>query len=180
MTIDRIALLIIAASFLTGTYLASLDEVLVKWVFFVPVLLVGALGVVLLRRSRKAQASASHVLHGNRDTLISSLNAIVSSLQDFDAIKETLPTDQLRHEVDQRFRGHLLAFVEARESLSHLYGLSFYAQIMSSFAAGERYLNRVWSASTDGYGEEACAYISRALTQFREAQDVLAKVTKAA
>ena len=39
---------------------------------------------------------------------------------------------------------------------------------MNRFAAGERYLNRVWSASTDGYIEEAHRYIEKAARQFEE------------
>jgi hypothetical protein len=41
---------------------------------------------------------------------------------------------------------------------------------MSNFAAGERYINRVWSASTDGYVDEVRAYLERARTQFGEAR----------
>ncbi len=44
---------------------------------------------------------------------------------------------------------------------------------MSDFAAGERYLNRVWSASADGYVEEAKSYIHRALIQFQHARTKL-------
>lgn len=167
--------LIIISSFLGATYLASLDENTVNWTYFLPVVAFGALGVFLMRRGQHAMASASHVLHGNRDILVNSLEAVVTSLSDLESKMAKIDTDNLRHEVDRRFRGHLMAFVEARESLTHLYGLSVYAEIMSSFAAGERYLNRVWSASTDGYGEEARAYISKALVQFKSAREQLSR-----
>jgi hypothetical protein len=39
---------------------------------------------------------------------------------------------------------------------------------MSSFAAGERYLNRVWSASADGYVDEVNIYLDKAQEQFAE------------
>jgi hypothetical protein len=52
----------------------------------------------------------------------------------------------------------------------HLFGLQTYADIMSNFATGERYINRVWSASADGYKSEADSYLSRAAEQFRNAQ----------
>jgi hypothetical protein len=39
---------------------------------------------------------------------------------------------------------------------------------MNSFAAGERYLNRVWSASADGYIDEVNTYIEKAKEQFIE------------
>jgi hypothetical protein len=37
---------------------------------------------------------------------------------------------------------------------------------MSHFAGGERYLNRVWSASADGYIDEVNAYLTKAHEQF--------------
>ena len=52
----------------------------------------------------------------------------------------------------------------------HLFGLQTYADIMSSFAAGERYINRVWSASADGYEGEAATYLEKAAQQFADAQ----------
>jgi hypothetical protein len=44
---------------------------------------------------------------------------------------------------------------------------------MSHYAAGERYLNRVWSAAADGYIDESHTYIGRAQTQFEEANERL-------
>jgi len=43
--------------------------------------------------------------------------------------------------------------------------------VMSSFAAGERYLNRVWSASADGYIDEVNAYLDKAREQFVDSLD---------
>ena len=45
-----------------------------------------------------------------------------------------------------------------------------YAEIMNEFAAGERYLNRVWSASIDGYIDVINEYLGRARRQFEQAQ----------
>jgi hypothetical protein len=50
---------------------------------------------------------------------------------------------------------------------------------MSHFAAGERYLNRVWSASADGYVDEVNAYMVKAEEQFSEAFDQLKKLEAA-
>ena len=82
--------------------------------------------------------------------------------------------EALRAEIDERLRADLRRFAEARESMVHLYGLQTYADIMSSFAAGERYVNRVWSASVDGYDAEAETYLEKAANQFADAQSQLA------
>jgi len=76
----------------------------------------------------------------------------------------------MRFEIDRRFRDDLFAFADARRSMIVLFGLQAYADIMSAFAAGERYLNRVWSASTDGYVDEVLQTIDRAHEQFVEAR----------
>ena len=61
----------------------------------------------------------------------------------------------------------------------HLYGLQTYADIMSEFAAGERFINRVWSSSADGYDTEAETYLARAAEQFQDAQQQLANAGNA-
>jgi hypothetical protein len=81
----------------------------------------------------------------------------------------------LRERIDLKLRDDLRRFADARESMVHLFGLQSYADIMSSFAAGERYINRVWSASADGYDEEAETYLEKAAVQFEEAKQQLLK-----
>lgn len=174
-----IATILIAAGFLMATYVAALSVTDVAWAAFAPAIFVGILGVVMLKRIRRAEATAGHVLRGSRETLAASLAQILERLEELEAAKDRVDTEDLRHEIDRRFRSDLIAFADARQALAHLYGLRAYAEIMSSFAAGERYLNRVWSASTDGYGEEARAYIAKALDQFRHAQARLSEIAAA-
>jgi len=80
-----------------------------------------------------------------------------------------LPVYEARFEIDRLLREDLNNFANARESMKHVFGLQHYADVMSAFAAGERYINRVWSASTDGYVDEVRSYLDRATQQFREA-----------
>ena len=83
--------------------------------------------------------------------------------------KENLPVYEARFEIDRRFREDLNRFAEARETMIHVFGIQGYANVMSAFAAGERYINRVWSASTDGYLEEVNRYLEKARNQFIDA-----------
>ena len=69
------------------------------------------------------------------------------------------------------FTDDLNTFIEARESIAHSHGLAAYAEVMNCFAAGERYLNRVWSASADGYVDEINDYLDRAREQFAAGLD---------
>jgi hypothetical protein len=53
-------------------------------------------------------------------------------------------------------------------SIAHVYGLPAYADVMNEFAAGERYLNRVWSASVDCYIDDVHQYLQQARHQFEQ------------
>jgi hypothetical protein len=59
------------------------------------------------------------------------------------------------------------------------YGLPGFAAVMGPYAGGERYLNRVWSASADGYVDEVEDYLGRALEQFHLASEALRSLESA-
>ncbi len=48
-----------------------------------------------------------------------------------------------------------------------------YVDVIRHYTGGERYLNRVWSVSADGYVDEVNTYLDRSLEQFRLALDML-------
>lgn len=166
----RLGFFLVVIGFLAAAFVASLDPAIVNWPVFAAAIVVGIIGVVTVKRARKAAAHADHVLEGNRRDLTESLTAIIANLRELNGRKAAVPVDELRHEIDRLFRADLTRFVDARESMVPLFGLQAYADIQSAFAAGERYVNRVWSASADGYQAEALDYLEKALTQFEEAQ----------
>jgi hypothetical protein len=168
--------ILVIAGFLGGAFLASLDPHTVQWAVFAPVLAAGGLGAWLIRRARHAEAAGGQRLAGQRGIIKDRLASILANLEELERDKGRIPTYEARFEIDRRFRKDLMDFADARESLTHLYGVQAYADIMSAFAAGERYLNRVWSASGDGYHDEVIAYITRAHDQFGEAMRVLEAV----
>ena len=93
-----------------------------------------------------------------------------------------VPASQVQvHLIDMRVprlrhllrRADLTTFAEARESLAHAHNLQVYADVMSHFASGERYINRVWSASADGYVDECMTYLDKAQVQFAEALQIV-------
>ncbi|MGI9262098.1 MAG: hypothetical protein ACR2QR_08685, partial [Woeseiaceae bacterium] len=169
--------LLLAAGFLAGAYSTALDIESTNWAMFVPAAIVAIVGVLMIKRQASGVATSESVLTANRTELRESLRSIVSNLDELISAGASLATENLRNEVDQRLRDDLRRFAEARGSLVHLYSLQTYANIMSEFAAGERYVNRVWSASADGYDGEARAYLERAVRQFREAVKQLEAVS---
>ena len=168
---------LLAGGFLAAAYSTALHTVETNWELFVPAAIAGIIGVVMLKRQSSGEARSEHVLSANRAELNESLGNIVSNLERLNEAGESISIADLREEIDSQLRADLRRFAEARESLIHLFGLQAYANVMSDFAAGERYVNRVWSASADGYDGEARDYLGRAALRFSAAQRQLASAT---
>ena len=134
-------------------------------------------GVILAKRLDKATATSGDVLETNRNELNESIGNIVRDLGELTA-GEVPHGAELREWIDAKLRPDLRRFVEARESMVHLYGLQTYADIMSEFASAERYVNRVWSSSADDYDGEADRYIRKAVEQFKQAQQELMSASR--
>jgi hypothetical protein len=169
----NIGYLLLIAGFLGGAYATALDIEATNWALFVPAAIAAIIGVAAIKRQASGEATSESVLTANRAELTGSLDNIVTNLEDLVQAGDSIPIDRLRDEIDQRLRDDLRRFAEARESMVHLFSLQTYADIMSEFAAGERYVNRVWSASADGYEQEARNYLVKAAGQFHEARSQL-------
>lgn len=162
--------LLLIAGFLLGAYATALDTEATHWALFVPGALVAIVGVVTIKRLSRGAAQAEHVLTANRTELSGSLRRVVGVLEELAERAAAMSSVEVRGEIDRRLRDDLRRFADARESMVHLFGIQAYADIMSDFASGERYVNRVWSASADGYAAEAETYLRRALAKFRAAE----------
>lgn len=160
---------VITAGFLVASFFAVRSPEGVPATSFLVGLGIGVLGVVLVRLALRQEATHEERLASNIETLEASLVSLVDKAEALDREKGGIDVYELRHVIDDRFPVDLDAFVQARESIAHSFGLQAYADVMSHFAAGERHLNRVWSASTDGYVDEAHTYIGLAKEQLGEA-----------
>ena len=146
--------LLLVAGFLGGAYVAALDPQRVDWNMFTFAAFAAIAGVLVAKRAASAMARSDTVLQTNRNELNESIANLVARLEE-QAGREPDSGESLRNWIDNTLRNDLRRFAEARESMVHLYGLQNYADIMSEFAAGERYVNRVWSAAADGYDDES-------------------------
>ena len=159
----------IVIGFIAGALLSVVDELEVQWGFFVCALIVGAIGVVLVQSGKRQHTKSEEKLTSNIQNIQASLSRIAENITQLNAAKDSINTYDMRGRIDELFSDDLAVFVQARESISHLYGLQAYADIMSYFASGERYLNRIWSASADGYIDEVNIYLDKAQQQFADA-----------
>lgn len=166
-----VAILLITIGFVLGAVFAVLSVETVDWLPYGISVFLGFAGIVLLRRMQHAGASDEHHVAGNIDTLQTSLDNICRNLDELVGRRQDVPPHEFRFEIDRQFRTDLMNFADSRESMQHAFGLQAYADVMSAFAAGERYINRVWTASADGYIDEVMAYLDKAQRQFVEARE---------
>ncbi|MFC1738266.1 hypothetical protein ACFL1G_04345 [Planctomycetota bacterium] len=164
----KIGYLILTVGFLSGSLAAVVDESNVRWGYFIVALLAGVAGIIMVRLAEHRDKRSDKKVTANLQDIRNSLNRIVENITRLNTEKQSVNPYDFHHRIDELFSEDLTTFVEARESLTQAYGLQVYADIMSHFASGERYLNRVWSASADGYIDEVITYLEKAQMQFVE------------
>jgi len=171
-----IGFLLVSLGFISGSLVSVLHPVQVKWHIFTGATALGVIGVFLIRSTEHKQKQAAHVITANIDAIETSLTRIVDNIIHLNTQKKEINPYDVRHHIDDLFQADLRSFIEARESIALMYGLQAYADVMSSFATAERYLNRVWSASADGYLDEVHTYLDRACEQFKDSQTKIARL----
>jgi hypothetical protein len=172
-----IGCLLITVGFLAGALVAVVDEEQVNWLHFGASICVGIVGVGIVRFGRRQVTHAEDKLASNMQEITSTLERIVDGMARLNTEKDSINTYDMRHRIDETIAAEILAFADARETIATLFGLAVYADIMSHFAAGERYLNRVWSASADGYIDEVNTYLEKSGYQFTQTLDLIKKQT---
>ncbi len=162
----RFGFLLVIVGFLAGALASVVNPTAVRWDRFIPAVAVGFAGVVLVRLGRRREVRATERLTSNMRAIQDSLRRIAQNMTQLNAEKQSIDPYEVRHRLEELFADDLSTFITARESIAYSYGLAAYADVMSSFAAGERYLNRAWCASADGYVDEIHQYLGEAKEQF--------------
>ena len=176
----KLGLTLIWLSFLAAALVAVQEARVVNWSFYVPLLIVGLIGIGVVRAGHRQQVQHVDRVAANIGTLHKSLENVVKNTTKLNAEKASIHVYDMRHKIDELLLQDLDDFAEAREAIGHKYGLQNYADVMSHFAAGERYLNRVWSCSADGYIDEASDYIEKAEVELKEAFRLLQQLESSA
>lgn len=161
-----IGFIMVTVGFIAAALATVVDENTVMWLWYIPTLGLGVAGVIIIRTDDLRHRTKEHHVTARIETVVGSLERIAANIRKLNADKHSVNAYDMRHRIDEMFIEDLEMFVDARESIIHRYGLTVYGDIMSSFAAGERYLNRVWSASADGYIDEINIYLDKAQEQF--------------
>ena len=168
----------VTVGFITAALAAVVDESVVRWLWYIPALGLGVVGVAAIKIDVVRHSKTEHHVASRIETVESSLEKIATNINKLNTDKHSIHTYDMRHRIDELFVEDLAMFVDARESIAHRYGLAAYADVMSCFAAGERYLNRVWSASADGYIDEVNTYLDKAREQFVESLEKIRQLAE--
>lgn len=160
---------LVTVGFLAGALVAVLDPDRIDPGAFIAAALVAASGVALLRVAAHRASRDTARIEANFRILDESLARAVGAVRELDETKDAVDVHDLPARIDRDVAEHLAAFAGARESIVHVWGSQAYADVMSPFAAGERYLNRVWAAAADGWIDEAHAYLGRSHEQLADA-----------
>jgi hypothetical protein len=169
--------LLLCGGFIIAAYATALDVENVSWPLFAAAAIAAVAGVIAIKRHARSISQSEAVLENNRAELRESIDNVVKDLREI-VSSGSLRGAALRDRIDEKLRPDLARFAAARESMVHLFGLQTYADIMTHFATGERYVNRVWSSSADGYDVEAARYLGKAEEQFADAQKQLNAATR--
>jgi hypothetical protein len=173
MGLRAIGLVLITVGFIVGA-LASVmhtDSIVLEW--FIPGAAAGVLGVACVQIGGLRKARDRSRVEANFEALDASLGRIVQRIGELDDGKADIDVYDLPAKIDELLVEDITTFADARESIAHVWGSQAYANVMTPFAAGERYVNRVWSTAADGYIDEAHAYLSRSRAQFADALERL-------
>lgn len=146
----------LAASFFTVSSLQidSAPWSTINWLGYGGSAMVGVVGILMIRTSgneseneEKNAAEFSEVT-----TAISELNLQIGAM--LKLFPEQNPP-RIVEFIDNKLVPLFNQFADARDSVTAKFGLNAFGEVMTFFASGERFTNRCWSASADGYLEEA-------------------------
>ena len=144
------------------------------WIFGLAMLGLVAGGVMIRRETRVRLIGPTAVTTDGssspNDALDLTHRQIETLLRDIGEAPERERTKTIIHRLDAIKEAHLAPFVAARSGLMARHGVAGYARLMGPFAAGERHLNRAWSAAADDVVPESIASLEQALAAFDAAR----------
>lgn len=144
----------------------------VPWFAYGIAMAVGIVGVALLRRAKREEHADDAQTDAEYSVIEHSLAKLSTAVETLCHGMQYRPADVVRF-IDDRCAEPIADFADSRQALVKRFGMTVYADVMTEFAAAERYINRTWSAAADGYIDEVNASIRRADQHLRNARNLL-------
>lgn len=156
---------------MTGAMLGGATWPAPKWAVVAGGILILCAGIAWARIARGRRASDG--ANAGSDRAIEVMKSALASAQTrTKTLRERAPAaalDEVAKECEAIVRDCVEAVAAQQESLSRIYGFAGYAQVMTPFAAAERWLNRAWSAASDTHRPEVLSSLDRAIEHIDEA-----------
>ncbi len=146
----------------------------INWQWYGAAFAVCLVGVVLIRLHKRQSGGKTEATTASLSEIRQALGRLVGNLERLHQDIEQLAPSEITRFIDEELADDFRTFADGRESMIAEYGLQKFADVMSLFAAGERAVNRAWSAAADGYVDEAATCIERGSAMLRKAQEELA------
>lgn len=150
----------------------------IPWGLYAAGAAVGIVGIVLIRvdKSKRSQASADS--EGDFETIRDCLQTVARRIAELNERLSEMTCEDVLAYIDEQCVPHCADFADGRQVLVSRFGTSAFAAVMTEFASGERYMNRAWSASADGYVDEVEKSLRYSQTFFEAAVTQLDRDTR--
>ena len=145
----------------------------VEWPWYVGAMVVGAIGAVMIRKSKAASEQSSSKVEAQYSVLETQLNVLRQAVSELRTMCDHVAPSQMVKLIDDRCAEPFAEFADSRNALVQRFGLQGFADVMTQFASGERFVNRAWSASADGYMDEVSRSLERADFHLQSASEKL-------
>ena len=147
---------------------------LINWPWYLISAGVAIAGVVMLYVSKSSEGQQTEKTKTNLKEIKSSLDRLLANIAKLQDSQDKMPPSKITKYIDDVLAEDFRVFAEGRDSITAEHGLSVFAEVMTHFAAGERAINRAWSAAADGYVDETATCIERAENMLISAKKELA------
>ncbi len=145
----------------------------INWAWYLISAAICLAGVCFLRMGKRAAVGKDDKVEANLKQIKLHLINAVNNTESLDQQMKEFKPRQILNFIEESLLEDLDGFAEGRDSITNEYGLEVFASVMTQFAAGERAINRAWSASADGYVEEAATCVAHGLAMLQSAKKLL-------
>lgn len=133
--------------------------------------LMGIVGNVLWHKTERKKVMLELEIHKNDQNYnpIVLLQSTVPAIAELNQNFNNYPGMALCEKIDEIQDNFVHPFTERRKTFMDILGVAKGAEILLIIAYAERMLNRVWSAASDGYPDEAKACLKDSLENYQKA-----------
>jgi len=146
---------------------------LIPWVWYAASAMTCVFGIVLLFKSKSDDGKKSDSSETSLAETKVTYDRLIENIRTLAKDTQTIPPSHIVSRIDDQLADDFRIIADGRDNIAREYGLDVFADVMTQFAAGERAINRAWSAAADGYIDEAANCIDRSLQLLEEAKRIL-------